>query len=97
MLLGSRAGLILLWQLRLAFRVLVWLATSVGTTMVTLAGAFRACGRASADLGPLVIPVQLVLLLAWAPARLLFLALERGARFTHRTHVGLHQRRLALA
>lgn len=97
MILSSRVGLVVLWQLRLAFRVLVWLAMSVGTTMVSLATAFRACGRASAELGPLVIPPQIVLLLAWAPARLLFLALESSARGVHRTHAGLHRRRLAVA
>lgn len=97
MIIGSRLGLIILWQLRVAFRVLVWLATSVGHTMVALAGAFRACGRASRDYGALVIPAQVALLIAWAPARMLFLALERGARITHRTHVGLHRRRAALA
>jgi hypothetical protein len=94
---GSRIGLLILWQLRIAFRVLVWWATSVGHTMVALATAFRACARASRDYGPLVIPAQLVLLCAWAPARALFLALERGARFTHRTHRGLYRRRAALA
>ena len=77
--------------------MLVWLATSVGQTMVALAGAFRACGRASADYGPLVIPAQLVLLAVWAPTRLLFLGLERGARRAHRTHMDLHRRRAALA
>ena len=97
MLLGSRAGLLVLWQLRVAFRVLVWCAMSVGHTMVALAGAFRACGQASADYGPLVIPAQLALLMAWAPTRLLFLALEASARYAHQTHVGLHRRRAALA
>jgi hypothetical protein len=96
-ILSSRAHLIILWQLRVAFRLLVWLATWVGHTMVALAAAFRACGRASRDYGPLVIPAQLALLFAWAPARMLFLALERGAVFTHRTHVGLYRRRAALA
>ena len=94
---GSRVGPIILWQLRVAFRVLVWLATSVGHTMVALAAAFRACGRASHGYGPLVIPAQLVLLVAWAPARMLFLALEKSARFAHRTHRGLDRRRAALA
>ena len=97
MILSSRAGLVILWQLRLAFRVLVWLATSVGHTMVTLATAFRACGRASRDWGALVVPAQLVLLVAWVPSRVLFLALASGARFAHRTHVGLDRRRAALA
>ena len=73
------------------------MAISVGHTMVALATAFRACGRASADYGPLVIPAQVALLLAWAPARLLFLGLERSARIAHRTHIGLHRRRAALA
>jgi hypothetical protein len=94
---SSRVGLLVLWQLRVAFRVLVWLAASVGHTTVALAAAFRACGRASRDYGPLVIPVQLVLLFAWAPARVLFLALEKSARFAHRTQLGLHRRRAALA
>ncbi len=97
MILGSRFTLVILWQLRVAFRVLVWLATSVGHTMVALASAFRACGRASADFGPLVVPAQMALLFAWAPARLLFLALEGSARCAHRTHMGLHRRRAALA
>ncbi len=96
-ILGSRIGVLILWQLRVAFRVLVWLATSVGRTMVALASAFRACRRASADLGPLVVPAQMALLFAWAPARLLFLALESSARRAHRTHVGLYRRRAALA
>lgn len=94
---GSRIGLLILWQLRIAFRVLVWLAASVGHTMVALATAFRACGRASREYGPLLVPAQLLLLFAWAPARVLFLTLERSARFAHRTHVGLHRRRAALA
>ncbi len=97
MIVTSRVGLVVLWQLRVAFRVLVWLASSVGRTMVALATAFRACGRASGDYGPLVVPAQFVLLLAWAPARLLFLTLEGAARCAHRTHVGLHRRRAALA
>jgi hypothetical protein len=97
MILSSRAGSVILWQLRVAFRILVWLATSVGETMVALAAAFRACRRASADYGPLVIPAQMALLLAWAPSRLLFLALEQAARSAHRTHAGLHRRRTALA
>jgi hypothetical protein len=94
---SSRAGLVILWQLRVAFRVLVWLAASVGGTMVALAAAFRACRRASREYGPLVVPAQIVLLFAWAPARVLFLALEGSARLAHRTHVGLHRRRAALA
>ena len=97
MIVSSRAGLIILWQLRVAFRVLVWLAASVGGTMVALAVAFRACRRASDEYGPVVVPAQIALLVAWAPARVLFLALEGGARFAHRTHVGLHRRRAALA
>lgn len=97
MIVSTRVGLVILWQLRVAFRVLVWLASSVGNTMVALATAFRVCGRASRDYGPLVLPAQLVLLFAWAPARMLFLALERAARFAHRTHVGLYRRRAALA
>jgi hypothetical protein len=96
-LLSSFLGRLILWQLRVVFRVLVWMATSVGHTMVALATAFRACGRASADYGPLVIPAQMALLLAWAPARLLFLALERSARIAHHTHIGLYRRRTALA
>lgn len=96
MLLGSRTGLILLWQLRVAFRVLVWLATSVGRTMVALAAAFRVCHRASADYGPVVIPAQVALVLAWAPTRLLFLVLEQCAHQAHRTHRDLGRRRAIL-
>lgn len=84
MSLHPRASRILLWQVRAAFRLLVWLAVSVGPTMVALAAAFRACGRASADYGAIVVPAQMLLLLAWAPTRLLFLALEHGARRAHR-------------
>ena len=97
MVLGSRAGLIILWQIRIALRVLVWLAGRVGETMVALAGAFRACRRASVEYGLLVIPAQMALLLAWAPTRLAFLALERTAKRTHRTHTDLRRRRAALA
>lgn len=84
MSLHPRASRILLWQVRTAFRLLVWLAASVGQTMVALATAFRACRRASGDYGAIVVPVQLVLLLAWAPTRMLFLALEHGAHRAHR-------------
>jgi hypothetical protein len=48
--------------------------------MVTLAIAFKACRRATDAYAPLVVPVQVVLLTAWAPTRLLFLVLYRAAR-----------------
>ena len=97
MLLHPRASVVLLWQVRAAFRLLCWLAGSVGHTMVALATAFRACRRASADYGALVIPAQMVLLLAWAPTRMLFLALEHGAREAHRADRHLRRRLAAVA
>jgi hypothetical protein len=71
--------MVLLWQTRAACRLLCSLASSVGETMVLLATALKVCGRARATSGPVVIPAQIVLLLAWAPTRLLFLALESAA------------------
>lgn len=97
MSLNARGSALLLWHVRGAFRLLVWLATSVGHTMVALATAFRACGRASADYGPLVIPAQVALLAVWAPTRVLFLALEHGAREVHRADRHLRRRLAAVA
>ena len=96
MFLESRAGVLILWQLGVAFRVLVWLATSVGETMVALAAAFKACRRASADWGLIVIPAQMALLMVWAPTRVLFLALAGSANRAYRTHLDLRRRRAAL-
>lgn len=73
-------------------RLLCWLATSVGQTMVALAAAFKACQRASASLGQVVIPAQIALLLAWAPTRLLFLALLGAAKTVYRTDMHLRDR-----
>jgi hypothetical protein len=60
--------------------------------MVVLASAFRACGRARATYAPLTIPAQVVLLLAWAPTRVLFLALQNAATKTYLTEIGLRRR-----
>lgn len=60
--------------------------------MVALATAFKACQRASASWGQLVIPAQLALLLVWAPTRLLFLALLSVAKSAHRTDTHLRDR-----
>jgi hypothetical protein len=60
--------------------------------MVALAAAFNACRRASASLGLFVVPAQLALLLAWAPTRVLFLALLGAAKGVHRTDLRLRGR-----
>jgi hypothetical protein len=73
---------------RWVFWCLCWMAEAVGHTMVTLASAFKACRRATSVYAPLVIPAQLVLLLAWVPTRLLFLLLYRAAKGAYR--VDLH-------
>jgi hypothetical protein len=83
----SSAAVLLRWQLRAAFRVLCFLAVSVGETMVALATAFKACRRASLTYGPMMIAPQLVLLLAWLPTRLLFLVLEAIARTMYRAQI----------
>ena len=87
---------LVLWHARAAFRLLCWLATLVGQTMVALAGAFKACGRASAHYGSVVILAQVPLVLAWALTRLLFLMLHRAAKRTHAVDAHL-RRRLAFA
>jgi len=96
LLLNPRVSTALAWQARAAFRVLCWLATPVGKTMVALAAAFRACTRASGEYGSVVIPAQLALLLAWAPTRLLFLALHSAAVGAFRAE-GRLRRGLAVA
>jgi hypothetical protein len=65
------------------------MAEAVGHTMVSLATAFKACRRVTAVYGPLVIPAQFVLLLAWVPTRLLFLVLYRAAKGAYRVDVRL--------
>jgi hypothetical protein len=64
--------------------------------MVVLASAVRACGRARATYAPLAIPAQLVLLLAWAATRVLFLALENAATKIYLADIGLRRRWTAL-
>jgi hypothetical protein len=76
--------------------VLGWLAISVGQTMAALATAVRGCGRANASYAPLTIPAQLVLLLARAPTRLLFLGLDRAARRSYLADAHLRRRWAAL-
>ncbi len=60
--------------------------------MVALAAAFRLCKRARVAYQPVVIPVQLLLLLVWAPTRLLFLVLESATRSAYRADMHLRQR-----
>lgn len=91
MLSRSRASRLILRQVRIVFRLLCWIAVSVGQVMVALASGFKACRRASVDYGPAVVPLQIVLLLAWVPIRLLFLALERSATGVHRTELRLRR------
>ena len=91
-----RTATVVLWQIRTVFRVLCWLATSVDGTMVALAHAFKRCRRASTGYGPLVIPVQVLLVLAWVPIRLLFLGLAWAATGAYRIDTRL-RRRWALA
>lgn len=65
--------------------------------MVALAAAFKACQRASSSFGQFVIPIQIALLLAWAPTRLLFLALLGAAKSVYRTDIHLRARWAASA
>lgn len=79
MLVNLRAASVVLWPARAAFGLLCWLAGSVGHTMVVLATAFKACRRAGARYGPVMIPAQVLLLVLWLPTRILFLLLHRAA------------------
>ena len=92
----TSAAVVLIWVVPVVCRLLCWLAISVGQTMVALATAVRACGRISAAYAPLTIPAQLVLLLAWAPTRLLFLTLDSAARNAYQADTHLRRRWAAL-
>jgi hypothetical protein len=92
----TSAAIVLIWVVRAVCRLLCWLAISVGQTMVALATAVRVCGRASASHAPLALLAQLVLLLAWTPTRLLFLALDSAARNAYLADTHLRRRWAAL-
>jgi hypothetical protein len=64
--------------------------------MVMLATAIRVLSHASASYAPLTVPAQLVLLLAWAPTRLLFLILDSGARNAYQAETHLRRSEAAL-
>jgi hypothetical protein len=85
-----------MWLVRAVCRLLCWLAISVGQTMVALATAVRVCGRARAAYAPLTIPAQLVLLLLWAPTRLLFFTLDSAARNAYLAETDLRRKWAAL-
>ena len=89
---GSPLPRLVLWNVRAGLRLLCWFTASVGQTMVALAAAFNACRRAGVSLGVFVIPAQLALLLAWAPTRVLFLALLGAAKGVYRTDSRLRGR-----
>jgi hypothetical protein len=93
---SASAAIVLIGAVRALCRLLCWLAASVGQTMVALATAIRVLGQAAASYAPLTIPAQLVLLLAWAPTRLLFLALDSAARNAHRAETHLRRSEAAL-
>jgi energy-coupling factor transporter transmembrane protein EcfT len=83
---------LVLWATRVAFRMLCWSALSVGRAMVALANSFRSCRAASVRCGVFVVPVQVVLLAAWIPVRLVFVCLESAARSAYRVDVSARRR-----
>jgi hypothetical protein len=92
----TSAAIVLIGVVRALCRSLCWLAASVGQTMVVLAAAIRVLSHASATYAPLTIPAQLVLLLAWAPTRLLFLTLDSAARNAYQAETHLRRTEAAL-
>jgi hypothetical protein len=61
-------------SLRLAFRVTYLICIASCHVAAWLAADYRALARASGRWGPLVVPLQLPVLLAWWPARALSLS-----------------------
>jgi hypothetical protein len=59
---------------RIAYRLSYVLFVLSGRTAAALAADFRELSRASRRWGALVIPLQLPVLIAWAPARAVSLA-----------------------
>ena len=57
--------------MRIAYRLSYLICIASGHVAAWLAADFRALTRASRRWGPLVVPLQLPVLIAWGPARAL--------------------------